>query len=477
MNVFNILITAAIIVGLLYTGCKPAEKIKKVDTEKIETYKGLTTIEVQIDTVANFDTLRLYAWESIQAVLKNSIIAKTKDGTKTYWAFEKMKLAEGLYFVGSSLENMKIVLVGSDANIIIKGKSTKIAEMRFVNSNNNKLYETVLLRLQSDNMEFLDYLEGYNINANDLEKQKQFGQKLSNLDKSRLGYLDSLKKVAPNISKIVGLYTYLSYPFNKKTLAQTEAEYFADNFFQYVDLTDTVYYRLPHFYETIKNYTANLNNLQPNANLQIVAVDKLLNTITLNARHHQPAVLAAAFGYYQKNNELFAYYGLQYETNHKGKNVEVDNFLSAQLVVARGPLAVGTEAPDFEDLSPEGKKISLKSLRGKVVLIDFWASWCGPCRRENPNVVRTHQKYASMGFEVLSVSLDQNREAWLNGIKADNMNWLHVSDLKGWSCAAAKLYGVSGIPFTVLVDKNGKVIAKNLRGEALDLKLKEVFGK
>ena len=82
-----------------------------------------------------------------------------------------------------------------------------------------------------------------------------------------------------------------------------------------------------------------------------------------------------------------------------------------------------------------------------------------------------------MGFEVLSVSLDQNREAWLNGIKADNMNWLHISDLKGWSCAAAKLYGVSGIPFTVLVDKNGKVIAKNLRGEALDLKLKEVFGK
>jgi thiol-disulfide isomerase/thioredoxin len=477
MRISTFITTAVMVGGLLYSGCKPTEKTKGDKVQKEEGYKGVTSITVQIDTVSGFDTLRLYGWEGIQAVLKNSIGFKTKEANKVVWSFEKLRLADGLYFVGSSLENMKMVLVGADANVLIKGVGNKLGTFGFEKGANNKLYELVLQRLQSDNMLFLDYLEGYNNNATTPDVQKQYGQKLSDLDKSRLGYLDSLKKVAPNIGKIAGLYTYLSYPYNKKSPTQTEGEYFGDNFFQYIDLTDTVYYRLPHFYESVKNYSSNLNNLQIAANVQSAYIDKVLNKISLNAVHHQPAVLAAAFGYYGKNNELFANYGLQYETNYKGKNEEVDKFLSAQLVVAKGPLAIGTEAPDFEEMTPEGGKLSLKNLRGKVVFIDFWASWCGPCRRENPNVVKAYQKYSSFGFEILSVSLDQNKEAWLNAIKADNMTWKHISDLKGWACAPAKLYGVSGIPFTVLIDKNGKILAKNLRGEALEMKLKELFGK
>lgn len=477
MRISTLFTGAAIISGLIYSSCKPTEKVKGDTSQKTEAYKGITNITVEMDTAAGFDTLRLYGWEGIQATLKSSIALKTKEANKSVWTMDKLRLADGLYFVGSSLENMKVVLIGGDANILIKGKSIKVAELAFEKGANNQLYERALQRLQDDNNAFMEYLEAYNNNASTPDVQKQYGEKLAALDKSRLAYLDSLKKVAPNIGKIVGLYTYLSYPYNKKTPTQTEGEYFGDNFFQYVDLTDTVYYRLPHFYETMKNYTANLNNLQIAANVQAAYVDKILNKITLASPHHQPAVLAAAFGYYGKNNDLFANYGLQYETNHKGKNAEVDKFLATQLVVARGPLPIGSEAPDFEEATPEGGKLSLKDLRGKVVLIDFWASWCGPCRRENPNVVKAYQKYAPFGFEILSVSLDQNREAWLNAIKADNMTWKHISDLKGWACAPAKMYGVSGIPFTVLLDKNGKILAKNLRGEALELKLKEIFGK
>ena len=111
----------------------------------------------------------------------------------------------------------------------------------------------------------------------------------------------------------------------------------------------------------------------------------------------------------------------------------------------------------------------------QAVMVDFWASWCGPCRKENPNVVKVFNKYHSKGFEILSVSLDDNKEKWVAAIAKDGMPWNHVSDLKGWECQAAKLYGVDAIPFTVLLDKEGKIIGKGLRGVKLEEKLAELF--
>lgn len=138
---------------------------------------------------------------------------------------------------------------------------------------------------------------------------------------------------------------------------------------------------------------------------------------------------------------------------------------------------IGSVAPEVNMTSPEGKLITLESLRGKYVLIDFWASWCGPCRRENPNVVSLYNKYKDQGFEVYSVSLDQNKEAWEAAIIKDNLVWQgHVSDLRGWGSAATKIYGFSGIPYTVLIDKEGKIIGTRLRGPALEAKLQEIFG-
>lgn len=139
--------------------------------------------------------------------------------------------------------------------------------------------------------------------------------------------------------------------------------------------------------------------------------------------------------------------------------------------------AVGAEAPELEYPNPEGKMMRLSDLRGKVVLIDFWASWCRPCRMENPNVVKLYNKYKDKGFDVFSVSLDSNRDSWMAAIVADKLTWPnHVSDLKKWGSAGAKLYGVSSIPCTFLVDKDGKILAKNLRGAALERALKEIFG-
>lgn len=135
----------------------------------------------------------------------------------------------------------------------------------------------------------------------------------------------------------------------------------------------------------------------------------------------------------------------------------------------------GAMAPDINLATPAGPNLALSSLRGKYVLIDFWASWCGPCRRENPNVVKTYAAYKDKGFEIFGVSLDQNREAWLKAIETDKLVWKHVSDLQYWNSAGAQAYQVNSIPQTFLVDPAGRIIAKGLRGAALDNYLAKLF--
>lgn len=139
-------------------------------------------------------------------------------------------------------------------------------------------------------------------------------------------------------------------------------------------------------------------------------------------------------------------------------------------------LAIGSEAPEIDLPGLKGKNIKLSSLRGQYVLIDFWAAWCGPCRRESPAMVEIYKEYKKKGFEIYSISLDNNKIDWEAAIKKDGLgSWIHVSDLKYWNSVAAKSYGVDAIPFTVLIDKEGKIIAKGLRGEDLKKKLKELL--
>lgn len=181
------------------------------------------------------------------------------------------------------------------------------------------------------------------------------------------------------------------------------------------------------------------------------------------------ALTGLEFAKYQKQ---IAEYVEEVKDNFPGNKL-VTKF--ADKITVANKLGNGKAAPDFEIPDVNGKLVKLSSFKGKYLLIDFWASWCGPCRQENPNVVKAYNKFHDKGFDILGVSLDDNKEKWLNAIKEDKLSWIHVSELKQWNSEVGKLYNIEAIPANFLLDRDGKIIARDLRGADLENELSKVL--
>ena len=389
------------------------------------------------------------------------------------YEFKVPASAARFYYIGQMAEQSRQVILGEEKLVVLKGNCGQIRNAEISGSAINQDYAVLQQKIGVLGNRSGQVLRSFAY-AQDEAQRNTFQEQMKALDTEKLLLLDSLRKANPFLARIAALNTYLSYPNNNKGRYSSEVDYFAQEFFSLADFSDKGYNHLPWLFEAFNSYTQTLSSV----NLSKEAMDGLLKEMLSKFPQASAAQEMAFAGILnallERKHESYAEIAQEYIQLYATKNPEAVASIKSSLEQAMR-LMVGSVAPDFSQETPEGKMLKLSDLRGKYVLIDFWASWCGPCRRENPNVVRMYERYKDKGFEILGVSLDQNRDRWLDAISADGLKWPQVSDLKGWANVVAQNYEVSSIPKTILVDPKGVIIAKDLRGPSLENMLSQLF--
>lgn len=457
------------VIALTFVACTSTSKTGKLAKKKEPAYLN---IFIQ-DTLAVLDSLKIYAWQSIQAKTYKTIpVEKTSTGLKATFSLDSIET--GMYFVGVNLNDIKELLLSPNEAVTLSNSKLNFAEANVTKSKLNQSYTDVHELLRKRSASFSELVSEYNSSKKDQVRRIELLQRIKELDATRKNYHDSLKLSEPMLARFAAFHTYPSYQNNKKG-KEREGQYYARAFFNAVDFKDTVYARLPIFYENVKLYAASITRSGLSRVEQQFHLDSMLNLIGKQNPNYKSALMGVTLGMMGKKNHLFVPYAKQYLTQFRGEEPVIDGFFDKEVAKLKGKVTIGQPAPNLVGTNPEGKKIELKDFKGKYVLIDFWASWCGPCRRDNPHVVQLYEQYKSKGLEILGVSLDSKKGSWVKAIEKDKLTWPQISDLKGWKSELAKLYGVRSIPHTVLVKPNGDIEVLRLRGPALDARLKLIF--
>ena len=419
------------------------------------------------------DSLMLFALDGTDLKGLVSIPLQTQGGTHTF-TLNFDTLPSGMYLLGKQApKNPKAFLVDNSTQLKLTGNCEDLQQAKIwlspLNSNFAKA-QTYGATLQKEGNQLIGQLrKAYASN----QDTTQIVKSLAELDKRKINFLDSLRNQSPLLASIMAPSTYLSYVNNGESYTD-EIDYFGKTYFQHTQLSDPVYNRLPVLRETFQSFTSTLSGSGVDFQSLSTYLDDWLNQIPRPSPAHSSALLGTINGLSQGQPDGFATYGSRYLELYGKRNPNLTKQLKSAIASIQAQL-IGNPAPEIALPNPQGDTLRLSSLKGKYVLIDFWASWCGPCRRENPNVVRVYNEYKDKGFEILGVSLDRSKAPWEKAIQQDGLTWLHVSDLNYFNGEAAQTYGVHAIPHTVLVDPDGNIAAKNLRGKALENKLAQIF--
>ncbi len=425
----------------------------------------------EITNVKQGDSLYLYQFNGLGFELYQQVA--TQDGQN--FIFEVPAGEAEFYYAGTKDMKVKSALLGEEAEVLMKASLQNMRRAKF-DSGINALYNKAMEDSRRLRNEQITLNQQFRRVMNNSKSMAEVSKEMALLDDKKRKLLEDTTKENAFVGKIIALYTYLSFQNNNTQDYKYELDYFINEYFAQANLKDKDYDRTPMLYDAFNSYTTMLcktNALDKEKMGEVL--NKTLSRFSDKSIAYKYALGGMCKALQAQNHSSFLDFGNKYvEKYKKDKSAAMQRF-ATQVANAKAFLP-GGEAPDFTQNDPTGKAVSLSDFRGKVLLVDFWASWCGPCRKENPHVVELYHKYKDKGFEVLGVSLDKDMNRWVQAIDKDGLEWSHVSDLKGWKNEVAQLYSVSSVPHTILLDEKGRIIARKLRSQQLEAKLKEIFG-
>ncbi|MEO1713383.1 MAG: TlpA disulfide reductase family protein [Bacteroidota bacterium] len=426
-------------------------------------------IQVNLENCAGMDSISLFQFTGMTFQrIDAAPIVENKANLKVELT------TTGFYYLGFAANNLKPMILDGGQVVKLRGNCSGMRSAQFEESALNVTYEQLKKTINQNKQQASQMTRAYGQARFDSVRQAQIVLQMQSLDQQQMELIETMAQKHAFLGKIVRLNTYLSYPNNGQAY-ENEIAYFANEYFKFVSWGDTDYSQMPWVFEAWKSYVQTLMQVGLTNESQKDIVTAALKPLEENPGAHKLAISGALAAFGAKNNPNYLPFGKQFMELYGAEEPLATKSVQSQMD-RLAAFATGAEAPNIVMNTPAGEPMELTSLRGKVVLIDFWASWCGPCRRENPNVVKMYNKYHEKGFDIFGVSLDKDQARWEKAIAADGLTWHHVSDLKGWSNTAAQAYGVRSIPHTVLLDAEGRIIARNLRGAQLEQKLAELFG-
>ncbi len=393
----------------------------------------------------------------------------------------------GMLTLPNDVEQTSVVYIGPESGgqipIVLDGKESfavsgnckALAQAVITGSPSNDAYNALkqeMAQLKEESVKLTQQLSLAPVNSPAYAKAQT---DLKANDDQRVKRFEALDRQADGFQAAVwaaDLYTSFA---NTQKGYNSELDYFANERFQYADFSKTSFAGNPWVFESFREVTGIL--LQSGLPAE-AAAEYLQGYLALAVNYpatHKLALGGVIATLRQSQSPIALTFAKEYIRRYGIEEPEAAEVLGAE--VQRLSAFSGEQpAPEFTQALIDGSGESgPQDFRGKILLIDFWASWCGPCRRENPNVVATYNDFKDQGFEILGVSLDKTQSAWEGAVEKDGLTWTHVSDLRGWTNDAARQYGVNSIPATFLLDRDGKVVARNLRGDALRAKVAELM--